>query len=232
MGKTALVLAAAGRGTRMGTAESKQYLKIGEKPILLHTIETFAEIDEVDEIVLVVHADDMEKCKAMLAGSAIKKPVRFGQGYGERQDSVFVGLRLVSPDVEWVMIHDAVRPFVKPSDVRACLAEAKATGAAILGVPAKDTIKIINADRQVISTPDRKSLWQIQTPQAFRLKPLLDAHEKAQAEGVVVTDDAMLAEWAGMPVQVVLGDYTNIKITTPEDLDWAELLLSRKGTQV
>jgi 2-C-methyl-D-erythritol 4-phosphate cytidylyltransferase len=231
MGKTALVLAAAGKGTRMGTAESKQYLLLEGEPILMHTLRTFAALDEIDEIVVVAHADDRVRCEALVAEAGFAKPIRFGTGVGERQDSVFVGLQLVSADVEFVLVHDAVRPLITPTDIRACLAEAKQSGAAVLGVPVKDTIKIVDETGRVASTPDRKRLWHIQTPQAFRLQPLIEAHRRAQAEGVAVTDDAMLAEWVGIPVQVVPGSYTNLKITTPEDLAWASFLLSRKETE-
>jgi 2-C-methyl-D-erythritol 4-phosphate cytidylyltransferase len=231
MGKTALVLAAAGKGTRMGTAESKQYLLLEGEPILMHTLRTFAALEAIDEIVVVAHADDRARCEAMIAEAGIAKPIRFGTGVGERQDSVFVGLQLVSDDVEFVLVHDAVRPLVTPADILACLAEAKQSGAAVLGVPVKDTIKIVDETGRVASTPDRKRLWQIQTPQAFRLQPLIEAHRLAQAEGVAVTDDAMLAEWVGIPVQVVPGSYTNLKITTPEDLAWASYLLSRKESE-
>ena len=231
MGKTALVLAAAGKGTRMGTAESKQYLLLDGEPILMHTLRTCAALDEIDEIVIVAHADDRTRCEALVAAAGFAKPIRFGTGVGERQDSVFVGLQLVGADVEFVLVHDAVRPFIAPADIRACLAEAKQSGAAVLGVPVKDTIKIVDETGRVASTPDRKRLWHIQTPQAFRLQPLIEAHRRAQAEGVAVTDDAMLAEWVGIPVHVVPGSYTNLKITTPEDLAWASFLLSRKETE-
>ncbi|MEY4480212.1 MAG: hypothetical protein RLZZ267_890 [Bacillota bacterium] len=228
MAKTALVLAAAGRGTRMGTAESKQYLHIGDKPIIVHTLETFATIDAIDEIVIVVHVDDMAKCRQLVEQANFAKPIRFVEGLGERQDSVFAGLRALSSDIEWVLVHDAVRPFVQPKHILACLAEAQTSDAAILAVPAKDTIKVVDAAGHVVSTPDRQSLWLVQTPQAFRVSRLIQAHEQAEATGTRATDDAMVAELAGMTVSVVQGDYTNIKITTPEDLDWAALLLKRK----
>jgi 2-C-methyl-D-erythritol 4-phosphate cytidylyltransferase len=187
-------------------------------------------MSEIDEIVLVVHADDVGKCQQLVAHYGITKPITYGIGFGERQDSVRVGLQLVSSEVTYVLIHDAVRPFVKPEQVRACLDEAKRGGAAILAVPAKDTIKIVDAEKRVVATPDRQSLWQVQTPQAFRLSSLKEAHDRAEREQFHATDDAMVAEWAGMTVKVVQGDYTNIKITTPEDLAIATVLLMGKET--
>lgn len=225
MGKLGIIIVAAGRGSRMGTAESKQYLQVGQKPILVHTLQLFQNIEEVDEIVLVVGADDVTRCNGYVADYGLTKVTQVLAGGAERQDSVRAGLRALQPGTEWVMVHDGVRPFAKKEHMFACLAKTKETGAAVLAVPVKDTIKVVDSDKHIQSTPDRRSLWAIQTPQAFRLALLLEAHERAEREGFLGTDDAMLVERLGVKVSVVESDYYNIKITTPEDLPWAEWIV-------
>ncbi|KIL38402.1 2-C-methyl-D-erythritol 4-phosphate cytidylyltransferase [Gordoniibacillus kamchatkensis] len=216
-----VVVVAAGRGTRMGTAESKQYLPLGGKPILVHTLETFERMAEASEIVLVVGAGEMERCLDYAVEYGLRK-VRVVAGGAERQHSVRAGLKALGAEVEWVLVHDAVRPFAEPAHIIACWQEAVAHGAAVLAVQVKDTIKVVDEGGIIRSTPDRRTLWAIQTPQAFR-RPLLEkAHAAAERDGVLGTDDAMLVERLGQPVRVVQSDYTNIKITTPDDLAWAQ----------
>ncbi|MFD2615241.1 2-C-methyl-D-erythritol 4-phosphate cytidylyltransferase [Paenibacillus gansuensis] len=227
MSKLGVVIVAAGRGSRMKTQESKQYLLLQGKPVIVHTLEVFEASPEVDEIVLVVGEQDVDRCKGYVAQYGIGKVISVTAGGSERQHSVYRGLECLS--TEWVMVHDGVRPFVKREDLIRCLDGARETGAAVLAVPVKDTIKVVGDNGVITATPDRRSLWAIQTPQAFRRLELLKAHESAESEGFLGTDDAMLAERAGMQVRVVEGDYTNIKLTTPEDLDWAEFILGKRG---
>ncbi|MNI09563.1 2-C-methyl-D-erythritol 4-phosphate cytidylyltransferase [compost metagenome] len=222
MGKLGIVVVAAGKGSRMQTAESKQYLLLGSKPILLHTLELFQNIAEVDEIVLVVGESDLDRCQSYTSQYKLTKVKHVLAGGAERQDSVRRGLEALSSAIEWVLVHDGVRPFVSQKQVLACWHQAMNNDAAVLAVPVKDTIKIVNQAGQIQSTPDRRSLWAIQTPQAFRLALLREAHDKAAEDHYTGTDDAMLVERMGVVVQVVEGDYYNIKITTPEDLPWAE----------
>lgn len=222
-----VVIVAAGKGSRMGTAERKQYLMLADKPILIHTIEQFDRMALVDEIVLVVGADDVDRCRAWIAQYGIRKVSSVVAGGAERQYSVYQGLCALQS--EWVLIHDGVRPFVSEERVTACYEAAVQHGAAVLAVPVKDTIKQVNTDGMIVHTPDRSSLWAIQTPQAFRRSDVLRAHEEAMQEQFVGTDDAMLVERIGMGVYVVEGAYTNIKITTPEDLPAAELWLQQMG---
>jgi 2-C-methyl-D-erythritol 4-phosphate cytidylyltransferase len=229
MGKLGIIIVAAGKGTRMGTAESKQYLPIGGKPILVHTLELFERMEEVSDIVLVVSAGEEGRCRTYIDTYGLCKVTRLVTGGSERQSSVHRGLDALEADVEWVMVHDAVRPFVRPADVRACLAKAKETNAAVLAVPVKDTIKLVNSVGEILSTPDRRSLWAMQTPQAFRASNLLRAYEQAEREGFLGTDDASLAERAGMTVHIVEGSYDNFKITTREDLRMAEYMLRDDG---
>ncbi|CAG7656783.1 2-C-methyl-D-erythritol 4-phosphate cytidylyltransferase [Paenibacillus allorhizosphaerae] len=223
--KLGIVIVAAGKGSRMGTQESKQYLQIDDKPILVHTLLRFNRMDAVDEIVLVTGPDDVERCKGYAEQYGLGKIKRIIPGGKERQDSVYQGLLTLTGYVEWVMVHDGVRPFAAEEHIMACLAKAKVTGAAVLAVPVKDTIKVVDRDGFIKATPDRSSLWAIQTPQAFRFSLLVEAHEQARRESFLGTDDAMLVERLGTKVAVVEADYYNIKITTPEDLPWAEWII-------
>jgi 2-C-methyl-D-erythritol 4-phosphate cytidylyltransferase len=222
-----VVVVAAGRGTRMGTAESKQFLMLQDKPVFIYTLEAFAAVPEVNEIVLVTGADDVQRCREWIDRHQIAKVTDVIVGGSERQHSVHRGLECLH--TEWVMVHDGVRPFVGRDEIQRCLEIAREFGASVLAVPVKDTIKQVNEEGVITATPDRRSLWSIQTPQTFRLSDLLRAHEAAEHEGFLGTDDSMLVERLGIPVRVVEGKYTNIKITTPEDLDIAELWTSTKG---
>lgn len=225
-GSWSVVVVAAGRGTRMGTAESKQYLSLLGKPILVHTLELFEAMDEVEEIVLVTGKVDIGRCRELTAAYGLRKTAAVVPGGTERQHSVRLGLAAARGG--WVMVHDAVRPLAAPEAVRRCMAQAVRVGAAVLAVPVKDTIKQVGEDGIITSTPDRRSLWAIQTPQAFRRELLAACHEQALRDGFVGTDDAMVVERYGHPVAVAEGDYTNVKITTPDDLPWAEFLLRQR----
>ena len=225
--KWGVIIVAAGRGTRMGTQESKQYLRLSDKPILVHTLELFDRLGFVDEIALVVGEDDIERCRKWSGEYGLGKVTAVLGGGSERQHSVARGLQALRS--EWVMVHDGVRPLVTETAVANCCRVALEKGAAGLAVPVKDTIKQVDVSGTIVSTPDRRSLWAIQTPQAFRRVMLLEAHERAAAEGFLGTDDAMVMERMGVPVAVAEGDYTNIKITTPDDLPYAEFLLGQRS---
>ncbi|GGA04431.1 2-C-methyl-D-erythritol 4-phosphate cytidylyltransferase [Paenibacillus marchantiophytorum] len=226
MGKLGVIIVAAGKGSRMGTAESKQYLQLGQKPILVHTLQLFQNIQEVHEIILVVGEHDIDRCRSYVQDYGLSKTTHVLAGGAERQDSVRRGLDSLQQGTDWVLVHDGVRPFAKKEHVFDCLRKAQEQDAAVLAVPVKDTIKVVDTEKRIQSTPDRRSLWAIQTPQAFRLSVLQEAHERALQENFIGTDDAMLVERIGTTVHVVEGDYYNIKITTPEDLPWAEWILN------
>lgn len=228
MGKLGVVIVAAGRGSRMGSAESKQYLWLKDKPILIHTLMAFESMDFIDGIWLVVGQHDKERCREWIASYDCQKVKHIISGGNERQHSVYRGISTISSEYEWVMIHDGVRPFVTEDMAISCLHQAKRYGSAVAAVPVKDTVKIVDEAGLIRSTPDRRSLWAVQTPQAFRLDQLKEAHEAAQRDGVIGTDDAMLLERLGAKVAVSSGDYANIKITTPEDLLIAERYLEEK----
>jgi 2-C-methyl-D-erythritol 4-phosphate cytidylyltransferase len=220
------VVVAAGRGTRMGTSESKQYLLLEDKPILVHTLEVFEKLAEVAEVALVVGPNEVERCAVLVQAYGLHKVKSIVVGGAERQHSVYQGLRTLG--TEWVMVHDGVRPFVTLDAIRGVCGKAEEIGAAVLAVPVKDTIKKVDEAGLIESTPDRRSLWAIQTPQAFRRSLLLESHERAERESFLGTDDAMVVERYGMPVAVAHGDYTNLKITTPDDLALASLLLESR----
>ncbi|WP_213528384.1 2-C-methyl-D-erythritol 4-phosphate cytidylyltransferase [Paenibacillus sp. J31TS4] len=223
-----VVVVAGGKGSRMGTSESKQYLPVAGIPILVRTLMRFEEWDEADAIVLVTGEADVPRCRAYVETYGLTKVTAVVSGGAERQASVHEGIKALPDEVEWVLVHDAVRPFVTLRELSGCLRTARETGAAVLAVPVKDTIKIVGAEGRVEATPDRRSLWAVQTPQAFRRAELEAAHRAAEEEGFLGTDDAMLMERAGVPVHVAEGSYTNIKITTPEDLAWAQWHVERE----
>ncbi|MEK3750164.1 2-C-methyl-D-erythritol 4-phosphate cytidylyltransferase [Paenibacillus sp. FSL E2-8871] len=222
-----VVIVAAGRGTRMGTVESKQYLLLQGKPIIVHTLEVFQQHELISEIVLVTGKEDIERCREWIQLYKLDKVKAIVPGGSERQHSVHKGLLKLT--TQWVMVHDGVRPFVQPKEIEACYERAKQIGASVLAVPVKDTIKQVDNEGKVLSTPDRRSLWAIQTPQTFRLSELLDAYATAERDAFLGTDDSSLAERAGIPVSVVEGSYRNIKITTPDDLDFAEFTERNRG---
>lgn len=218
------VVVAAGAGRRMQCAENKVFLRIGGTPVLLHSLRVFVAHPAVAHIVVVARAGEEERVRTLAQDLLPAKPLAVVTGGAERQDSVYAGLRALE-GCDVVLVHDAARPFVRPQHVDRLLAAVEETGAACLGVPVKDTVKRVDADGTIAATPPRLSLWLAQTPQAFWRTLLLEAHEAARADGVAATDDAALVERLGHPVRMVMGDYDNLKITTPEDVVVAEALL-------
>ena len=219
------VIVAAGKGKRMGTDISKQFLPLCGKEILTHTVEVFEKADRIRDIVLVTGTDSLQDVQDMVQEYGWQKVISVVAGGKERQDSVWNGLQAVSEDTEIVLIHDGVRPFVTEEILDLSIETAVEVGGCVAGVPAKDTIKVCNSENIAIDTPDRSTLWQIQTPQTFRKELIVKAYEQAKAEGFVGTDDASLAENSGYSVKVIMGSYRNIKITTKEDLLIGEAFL-------
>lgn len=222
------VIVAAGKGKRMGTEISKQFLPLGGKEILAHTVERFERAADIRDIILVTGMDSIEDVQDMAKAYDWKKITGIATGGRERQDSVRNGLRLVSADTEIVLIHDGVRPFVTEDMLHLSIETALEMGACAAGVPAKDTIKVCNGKNIAVATPERSTLWQIQTPQTFRRDLIITAYETAEKDGFVGTDDASLAEHCGYPVKVIMGSYRNIKITTREDLLIGEAFLKEE----
>lgn len=220
------VIVAAGRGTRLGGAASKVLLPVAGRPLILHTLDRFAAAKEVHGAVLVVPADGVAEYEELLRTSrpaGLTLAVR--PGGARRQDSVRAGLDALAPDCQVVVVHDGARPFASAGLVDRCVRETRPDRAVTAAVPARNTIKTVQ-DGQVMETLPRNRLWEIQTPQAFPVAVLRDAYEKAEREGVEATDDAMLVERLGTPVRIVEGSTTNLKVTYPEDLLYAEALVA------
>ena len=222
------VIVAAGKGRRMGTEISKQFLPLCGKEILAHSVEKFEKAEKIRDIVLVTGEDSLQDVREMAQEYGWKKIVSVVAGGKERQDSVWNGLQAVSADTEIVLIHDGVRPFVTEDILNHSIETAVEMGGCVAGVPAKDTIKVCNSENIAVATPDRSTLWQIQTPQTFQKDLIMQAYQKAKEEGFVGTDDASLAEYSGCPVKVIMGSYRNIKITTKEDLLIGEAFLKEE----
>lgn len=227
-----LVVPAAGLGARMGASERKPYIHLRGQPIVFRTLARFAELDEIREIVLVVHPDDVESVQQQ-HGPALKqlKVSTVCAGGRERQDSVYNGLRHTSPECDVVLIQDAVRPIISGDLIRRTIAAVRRHGAAIVAAPVKETVKEVDDEGRIVATRPREGLWLAQTPQGFRRDLILAAHEAVQAQGMAITDDAQAVEAFGAPVYVVPGGYDNLKITTPEDLLIAEALIERQSRQ-
>ncbi len=226
----ALVVAAAGRGTRLGAARPKQYLPCAGRPLLAHTLEALTAAWPFSAITVAISADDRALYDEALADLASKPAAAIGPpaiGGATRQESVLAGLEALAahaPDI--VLIHDAARPFPSRELVARAVAAAEAHGAAAPGTPMSDTIKQVDGAGRVLATPPRAALRAVQTPQAFRFPLILDAHRRAATEGVAgLTDDVAVAEWAGAPAYVFEGDANNLKVTTMEDLRAAEARL-------
>jgi 2-C-methyl-D-erythritol 4-phosphate cytidylyltransferase len=223
-----VVIPAAGKGKRMGTAVSKQFLDLCGEPILIRTLRVISTHPAVKQTVVVGGCDELDRMESLLAAYGFNtEEIQTVVGGKERQQSVFEGLKQLT--TEWVLVHDAVRPFITHDRITALLEGAKETGAAILAVPAKDTIKEVKAG-VVSRTLERNRLWAVQTPQAFRRDLLLQAHQNANPNELA-TDDAKLVESLGVPVRVVEGDYANIKLTTPEDWVLADAIWRKRSTK-
>ena len=224
--KADAIIVSAGKGQRFMEGKKKQFFLLADKPILAHTLDKFENCPLIDSILLVVGQEDMDYClKEIIEKNRYRKISQIVPGGKRRQDSVKNGMDALSRDANIVVIHDGVRPFVTRGMIEDSIHSAQRFGAVVLAMPVKETIKIANADGTVLKTLDRESLWQIQTPQTFQAHVIKEAYQKATENGFVGTDDASLVERLGMKVHILPGSYTNIKITTPEDLILANLFL-------
>ncbi len=224
-----VIIAAAGMSNRMGSKMNKQFLAVGGKPILAHTIEKFEKSKFIDEIIVVIKEEEIEYCRKEIIKkykfNKVKKIIRGGR---ERQDSIYNGLLALNEKSEIVLSHDGARPFVKEENIEDGIREVLKSGACVIGVPVKDTIKIIEENKDIKETPPRATIWAAQTPQCFRKEMIMKAYEKARRDGYLGTDDSSLVERLGHRVKMIMGSYENIKITTPEDLVLAESLFKEK----
>jgi len=225
-----VLIPAAGMGVRMGAAVNKQYLTLADRPVLAHTLTLFDHHPSIDHVLIVSPEAEIDYCRAEVVERFGFTKVRdIISGGAERQDSVYNGLSAcAAADGDIVLIHDGVRPFFPSGRIDDVVTAAGRTGACVVGVPVKDTIKEVE-EGLIRRTPDRRLLWQAQTPQAFAFGLIRDAHERARREGFRGTDDASLVERIGHPVMMIEGSYRNIKITTPEDLILAEAFIGSRA---
>jgi len=212
----------------MGTSTPKQFSELLGVPILIHTIRAFRKVPAIQAIIVVAPAEHREHTLALLARYQMDNHCTVVSGGKLRQDSVRIGLAQVPDDSTLVAVHDGARPLIAPEDIQRCLDAAATHGAAIMGVPVKDTLKAVSADTTIRHTVERESLWQAQTPQIARTALLKEAFAKADRDGFIGTDEASLLEHGGWQVSVVQGSETNLKITRPDDLLIAEALLMKK----
>ncbi|CAM9704651.1 unnamed protein product [Chrysoparadoxa australica] len=220
----AVVLLAGGVGSRMKADRPKQFLELLGKPVLLHSLELLMSLDGVERIVLVID----EQYRDQFASYQAEDPrLVFADPGKERQDSVYNGLQGIQNGASVVCIHDAARPLVTKENVYQVIADAQKHGAAVLGVPMKATVKESDDGEFVQRTIDRSRLWEIQTPQVIKPQLLLDGFAKVKSESLEVTDDVSIIEQLGLPVvKLTMGEYTNLKLTTPDDMLVAEQVLA------
>ncbi|MCY8507629.1 2-C-methyl-D-erythritol 4-phosphate cytidylyltransferase [Bacillus atrophaeus] len=219
-----VVILAAGQGKRMKAGRNKLFIELKDAPVIIHTLRVFDSHRPCRKIILVINEHDHEDFQGLLKQHSFDTAIEVVKGGNERQHSVYEGLKTIRQE-NIVLVHDGARPFVKHKQIDKLIETAEQTGAAILAVPVKDTIKRVQGS-EVTETIERSSLWAVQTPQAFRLSLLMEAHREAERKGFLGTDDASLVEeLEGADVSVVEGDYTNIKLTTPDDLIAAEAIM-------
>lgn len=221
---TTVILVCAGNATRMGGIH-KILHPLGCSTVLEHSLRTFCNCESVAELVVVCRAQDADEFAFVLRTLQLNLPVRLAVGGATRQQSVQHGFAAIAGDAQYVAMHDGARPLVAAADVERVIADARRYGAATLGVPTKDTMKIVRAG-VIVDTPNRAELYQTQTPQVFARALYARALARAAAQGEDFTDDCQLVEALGNPVHMTEGSYCNLKLTTPEDFVLAEALLA------
>jgi 2-C-methyl-D-erythritol 4-phosphate cytidylyltransferase len=223
--KTAAVVAAAGRGRRLGALQPKAFLPLGNRPLYLHCLKVLNNSPDINEIILVVPKGNLRSVKAQVPQSKFRKLKRIVAGGPTRSASVYEGLKAVSSHTDYVIIHDGARPFLTQQLIKDTLSKARRFGAAVAGVPVNFTVKEVDSNLNVKLTLRRNRLWEVQTPQAFKKDLITEAYQRALRDKISAVDDASLVERLGKEVKIVWGSYNNIKITTPEDLILAEALM-------
>ncbi|MBU1852470.1 MAG: 2-C-methyl-D-erythritol 4-phosphate cytidylyltransferase [Candidatus Omnitrophica bacterium] len=234
--KVAAIVPAAGKGSRIKSKIEKPYIELCGKPILVHTLLRLSKNRYITEIVVALSKNRVNDFRRRIINRFGIKKVKIVTGGRRRSDSVFSALKNVSGDMDYILIHDGIRPFITDSLICASLKAACKFGASVVAVPVKSTLKYLGKDRRVKYTPDRRNFWEAQTPQVFRRDLIERAFRKARKslksyrrKAIFLTDDSMLVEYSGVRPKVVPGSYSNIKITTPEDLELAKILCrSRK----
>jgi len=238
MSRIAAILPAAGMGTRMGGETPKQFLELDGSPILLHTLRRLASCELITDIILATRADEVDRLSDRCRQEKLRQPIHVVKGGATRQESVAAALEHVSDDTELVAVHDAVRPFVTREQIARVIEEARKCGAAILGIPAMDTVKEVKRSSLpqdvalITGTIPRERVVLAQTPQVFYTKLLKEAFAKAITDGVNASDEAGLIERLGHDVHVVHGTERNIKITRPSDMELARFYLDLERGKV
>ncbi|MEC2075537.1 2-C-methyl-D-erythritol 4-phosphate cytidylyltransferase [Metabacillus fastidiosus] len=220
-----VIIPAAGQGKRMNAGKNKQFIELDGIPVIVHTLLVFQNHLHCSNIILVINERERSIFMDLIEEYHLNKVTKLVAGGSERQESVYNGLKAVKNEI--ILIHDGARPFIKPSKIEELVKAAKEKGAALVAVPVKDTIKRVE-NNTVIETVERSTLWSVQTPQAFQLPLIMNAHKDAEENSFFGTDDASLVERMGQSVAVIYGDYTNIKLTTPDDLIVAKAILEGK----
>lgn len=224
--KYEVILPAAGSGKRMGAGENKLFLKLNGIPILIHTLKVFQEDENCSGIWLAAKPEEQDEIRSLLDKNGITKVKSIETGGAERQHSVHACVKVVE-GTDIVLVHDAARPFIHKAVISRLVVEASRSGAAVAGVRAKDTMKLVK-DGVIQETVNRENLWIIQTPQAFQSSVLKEAEASAEADGFLGTDEAMLVERLGHPVTIVESTYDNIKMTTVDDLIFGEAIIKSR----
>ncbi|EGV08811.1 MULTISPECIES: 2-C-methyl-D-erythritol 4-phosphate cytidylyltransferase [unclassified Parvimonas] len=220
-----VVIVAAGSSNRMGLRTNKIFLDLCGQSVIERTINAFVDIPEIYEIVLVTKKEFFNYFNNIIKSVSLN--IKLVEGGSSREESTFNGLQEVSNDSNFVICHDGARPLISKKTILNVINELSNYKAVITGVKAKDTVKIISSDLEVVSTPDRRSLYNIQTPQAFEKNIILEGYKKFFEENGFVTDDASIVEKLNVRIKLVEGEYSNIKITTIEDINYARILLER-----
>lgn len=219
-----VIIVAAGSGRRMNLDINKQYIKLDEKEMITHTIDVFYRNKNIDEIVVCIKEEEEFFFVNEIVNKYNFENIKIAYGGAERQDSIYNGLQKVDKKCDIVLIHDGARPFVSDDIINESIKVAKEKDAAVVGVPVRDTIKVVE-DGIVKHTPQRSTLWSAQTPQTFKYDLIMKAYEEAYKNNYYGTDDSMLVEYIGKSISMVMGSYENIKITNQEDINVAEQIL-------
>lgn len=227
-----LLIPAAGMGRRMGSNRNKLLLKLLDQPILAWTLKAAAASEQITWIGIIGQPEDEPDFQEILASLSLTKPVKMIRGGATRQESVYNGLQALPETAQWVLIHDGARCLATPKLFDRCATALRQCSGLIAAIPVKDTIKVVDDQDVIVDTPDRSHLWAAQTPQGFVVKLLKECHEKGRQNRWEVTDDAALFEKCGLPVKIVAGEETNLKVTTPVDLAIAEFILRDSRNRV
>lgn len=223
-----VIIVAAGTGSRMKANINKQFIKLNDKEIITYTIEKFYNNKNINDIVIVLKEDEVEFFKKEILVKYNFNNIKIAYGGKERQDSVYNGIKVLDKNCKYVLVHDGARPFVNEDIINRSLEEVQKYKSVVVGVPVKDTIKVVNNNNYIVDTPNRSTLWSVQTPQTFDYSVIKRAYEDAFDNNFYGTDDAMLVERIGYTVKMIYGSYNNIKVTTPEDIDMGIQILNSK----